>query len=433
MPLSRALILHFLIGLMTLLITSPTWAGDKYMFVFGGAGDPPDEKNDFTKDFIASGQFAGKNGWIPQVLFNGAHPEDLESLTDATKLSASPFSQENYLLSLKWLSNQAKPKDKVLIVINSHGQIQTTGESSHKVACNDGDCSLDQLKSVVKNLESRNVQVAIADFSCYSGATLSLASSKTCVITGASQDDTGFSGFSGHFLNSMKPGKSLEDVFLQARMQSDSYGRPEISSIAGLTTKNKIEKIDRESKVSVKLDRTAVVTNAPLCAQTAALREQLKTIQELKDIQSQSEAYDYVDASEKYQKVYQQAQALAVKIKSLEERPVIDSTGLMWTWGGLYRADDQMLQQKYPTLLAIKKDLAGQNSDYQKLAGLHRQFSRLTQQSWVESKNGDFLPEGPLFQPAIQAQQAEKKVFDKIYRAEKNKSKAENPCADFIL
>lgn len=71
------------------------------------------------------------------------------------------------------------------------------------------------------------------DFSCHSGNTLALANDKTCVISAAGNDHFSYTGFASDFLKRMKPGASLEQIFLETRFNSPDTSYPMISTPAG--------------------------------------------------------------------------------------------------------------------------------------------------------------------------------------------------------
>ena len=433
MSLSRTLIFHFLIGLMALLTANPTWAGNKYMYSFGGAGDLAE--NTFTADFKLLSVSAKGYGWKNQILFNGSHQQDLDEVQKAAGDPTKGFSDKNLTDSLQQIAkdataNKIKTGDQVLIVIDTHGTPDSSGKS-HKVACNDSICDLGKLDQTVRTLEAKGVKVAIVDLSCYSGHSQNLASAKTCVISGTTADDVGWSTFATHFISSIHPGQSLEDVFLTARKQPTSFGLPQISTAAGAMTTATIRNLGSESVVRVDAKEMAESPEKNICQMNAT--QIMKTAWQLDGLENKLNALAYTQATANYKKIYSQAQALAEQIKQAGgARQVKDANGLSFTWSYLANHDETWLKENmyggYQLRLALKSD-----PSFQKLMKLQTAFDKLTTSQEVGMGTDPFAPHSPLADTAIQTQQAEKVLYDKIYRNSRAHEQKGNPCADFIF
>jgi hypothetical protein len=293
-------------------------AGNKYMYSFGGAGDPPNEVNTFTSEFDLLAVTAKGYGWKNHILFNGQHPKDIEEVKSQAGDNVKKFSQQNFAQSLKQIqqdltSGKIKAGDQIMIVIDTHGAPTSSGKS-HLIACNDGLCDLKKLDQILRSLESKGVKTAVVDLSCYSGHSLNLASDKTCVISGSSTDDVAWNTFSVGFTSALQPGHSLEEAFLQTRGQV-AKGLPQISSPAGVATSATMRALSKESILYLDVsDFLKKQSREQIC--TLNLSQLKKTMQQFGDLQGALTLSAYTQAVSNYQKLYQQANTLAQQINT---------------------------------------------------------------------------------------------------------------------
>src|SRR5690606_31490044 len=102
-------------------------------------------------------------------------------------------------------------------------QISAGGRATNLLSLAGGSrVNLDRLENLARMAQEKNIKLAILDFSCHSGASLSLANSSTCVIAATGPHSFAYGGassatFSNAFVNRMAPGKNLEEIYLEAR------------------------------------------------------------------------------------------------------------------------------------------------------------------------------------------------------------------------
>lgn len=129
--------------------------------------------------------------------------------------------------------------------MDTHGGEKADGVDTHSIAMGgtpikdfsriDGGKgkSMDVLAKLAEVAKTKNIKLAIMDFSCHSGNSLTLANSNTCVITSSGPNHFGYTGFASYMIEAMKPGRSLEDAFLEARKRETMPSFPMISTDAG--------------------------------------------------------------------------------------------------------------------------------------------------------------------------------------------------------
>lgn len=147
--------------------------------------------------------------------------------------------------------------DQLMISILSHGA-KGGLKQQHEIVLSDGTLNMVEISSQIQKLLIRNVKIGLQDFSCFSDASLTLKNTlqnttNLCVVTGDSSGATSELPFVNAFLTQIEPGKSLEDVFLSARMaeinRSDGWfmsDTPGISTYADSKAKgilNELRKI----------------------------------------------------------------------------------------------------------------------------------------------------------------------------------------------
>lgn len=237
---------------------------EKQIYLIGGGGEPEGASTKFDYQVEGLSRFVNKkNDWKVKYNFNGGH-------SSTEKLLEKKFKSENNLgnfnrintdrtldLIKEDLLNKKKVKgDQIMIMIGSHGDRTKNGETTHSVLNvpvydknglileSSYRYSMDKLIDISKLAEENGVKLAIVDFSCFSGNTIKLANKNTCVVTASGPDDYAYLEdniaalndpvtFSGNFLNKMKSGENLEDIYLKARKNALAQDFPMISSNAG--------------------------------------------------------------------------------------------------------------------------------------------------------------------------------------------------------
>lgn len=250
--------MRFLSIVVTVLISSNAFGVPNNIILFGGGGEPIDEKNtQFDASMVALSKFYQKNNDYHTIVnFNGGHSDTelkIKSKFNGAEIRNN-FSSQNYEKiiedTLKQLENNEIPSGgKILVFIDSHGTEKkgqthsiSTAHSALKSMNGGGSStvSLDKLKILADLVVVKNVNLAIVDGSCHSGNTLSLANSKTCVIAASGPLHYSYSTFTSNFAKKMRKGKNLEDIFLETSKKINGLGFPMISSPAGIIVQDEI-------------------------------------------------------------------------------------------------------------------------------------------------------------------------------------------------
>lgn len=244
--------------LAVLAFSSTQLLAANHMVIMGGSGDAAGPKTIFDYSMGALGTLVKDSNWKYQVSFNGGHSETEAMLGSQFNKGVAPtseFTKENYdkLLETykrKINSGEIKSGDQLVIVIEGHGAQKNQYQKTHHIAVNGGDSkgitnydkldgakavNLDTLEELVKLTTKKGIKLGLIDMSCHSGNSQALKQSapNACIVTSTGSDHyamTGQNSFSGKFWSKAKPGMNLEEVFLQARVDSTEAGFPMIST-----------------------------------------------------------------------------------------------------------------------------------------------------------------------------------------------------------
>ncbi|MDO9183479.1 MAG: hypothetical protein Q7U04_13780 [Bacteriovorax sp.] len=253
------------------------YAAERTLVLMGGGGAPKSEKStQFDNMLNTFGKYLETNKWKTSISFNGGHSttETILQMTLPNPDTTTSFTENNFNALIAKYENQIKngalkpgdenykesinktklkSGDQLMIIIDSHGAIQVKNQSTHSIAVgNSYDQSdltnlkdtktvpLDKLENLTKLAKANGIKLAILDFSCHSGASLSLANENTCVIASSGPKHFSYSDFSPKFIRNMASGKSLEDVFLKTRKGATDISFPMISSDEGKFINNEI-------------------------------------------------------------------------------------------------------------------------------------------------------------------------------------------------
>ncbi len=218
--------------------------------VLGGGGDPVGDKTIFDSSLQELFNKRSELNLKTKVVFNGNHRETENIITRATGAPVKPFTEENYNNIVKEYirkieSGEIKSGEKLLVYMDTHGGEKADGVNTHSIAMGgtpikdfsriDGGKgkSMDVLAKLAEVAKAKDIKLAIMDFSCHSGNSLALANSNTCVISSSGPNHFGYTGFASYMIAAMKPGKSIEDAFLEARKRETMPSFPMISTEAG--------------------------------------------------------------------------------------------------------------------------------------------------------------------------------------------------------
>ncbi|MFL5785717.1 MAG: hypothetical protein ACJ76H_13960 [Bacteriovoracaceae bacterium] len=250
-----------MITILLLLTSFTVFSQTLHLAVLGGSGEPQNKDTTiFDSGLEKMGEFNRSHPGIKsQVMFNGGHAKT-EEIARVGFGSSTPFSAKGYYQIIqdyktKLANGEIKSGDKILLDIYSHGATRDLAEKSHKIAAGAGTMtnadsvsgvttvSLDELKSLSDLAKSKGVKLAIVDLSCHSGNSLALAGDNTCVISATGPNHysgAGTMSFGTIFSGSLASGKSLEEVYLNARAQFNDPSFPMISSPAGKEVQEKL-------------------------------------------------------------------------------------------------------------------------------------------------------------------------------------------------
>ncbi len=232
---------------------------ENHMLIMGGGGEPSGDITIFDSTIVKLGQNLQSSKWNYQVSFNGGHKTTEEILSNQFPKSSTPitnFSSDNYekLISnyIEKINNdEIKSGDQLMIIVNSHGASAIEGELTHRIATSGAASknfdtlagasivNLDDLQKIIKLTEQKGIKLGIIDLSCHSGTSLALKkaiepdSPNTCIITSTGPEHYSFAGqsaFGENFVEELKPGENLQDIFLKARARSPFAEYPMIST-----------------------------------------------------------------------------------------------------------------------------------------------------------------------------------------------------------
>ena len=243
------------LSLIVLLTATSMAHAENHLLVIGGGGEPARDTTIFDNGMENLGKSLEKANWRYEVSFNGGHADTEKILKKHYPNPSAPttnFTQEKYAQLIegykkKILSGEIKSGDQLMIIVNTHGASKSAGQLTHRVSASGGAAtdlnelagsklvSLDDLQEIVKLTNDRGIKLGIVDLSCHSGNTLALKKNapNTCIVTASGPVHYGFAGsvaFPDKFLAALKPGKNLEEVFLEARLNSSDSGYPMIST-----------------------------------------------------------------------------------------------------------------------------------------------------------------------------------------------------------
>lgn len=467
------------------------YSAEKALYFLGGGGEPKGPTTIFDGHMRTISQFVNQNTgrWTSSHSFNGGHEKTEKELQANFKSSRSlgNFTEPNVLnaireMELKIESGKLKSGDQLLLVLDTHGATKEKNEKTHSISFSFGEArdlktlsgastiSMDRLAKLSFLASEKGVKLAIVDLSCFSGNSLALANKNTCVISASGANHFSYveskgpyKTFGGRFLEAMKPGSNLEDIFLKARVDSTYADFPSISTENGLMVNDHIYKIISPYLL---FNRAKKITDFSSCYDVANVDtvfcktnnqyfEVLKKLDEIKNIgfsipkklldttQLKKALSDYRIYQLNYEKALKANLKVGLEIKAIIRRDYPDKARLFDSEDGvsivtanrkeallMYR--DLVLETKDKEVkkvyLAVYNDLLLRNRIARearlKLSTESQRNIINFQQNFQNLNTTEKLAE----KVAIEA----KKVYDKLYRANIN-IKKNNPCKDFVL
>jgi|GEM_PF-6342108 len=229
----------------------------KVALILGGGGEPDGPTTNFDRSLLAFGNKLKVAGYESFVTFDRTHVES-NKIVDSIDQHATEFTIKGAREKIDQVASRLQTMgkgDQLVVFIDTHGLPKLSGgigpptkepaqSPLHLVVAQDQYEFFDlaELKKLQDAAKAKGIQLAIIDSSCYSGQSLEFHTndSNTCVITAASEDSVGYSDFAQTLALSLKPGDSLEQSFLGARMLSYE-GYPSISTGKGIQAKKDLE------------------------------------------------------------------------------------------------------------------------------------------------------------------------------------------------
>ena len=348
-------------------------------FIYMGAGGEDSGKEDTIFDDGAKEMVKAfsqmRSSYKATIAFNGGHSktEGIINKGFAGNDIRNGFSSTNYngiIQDLIAKINQKPPAigpgDKVMLMIDTHGAENNLHQTTHNICLATGkgienfntgssdeqdNVNLDSLRELTNLAQKKKIKLAIIDGSCHSGNTLGIANDNTCVIS-ASAPNQYATGFTDSFAREIKPGLSLEDIYLNARKVSDGVPFPMISSPIGKKVQKDLAGIlpfllyhdesEGLNKIDKYLENTA--SNEMICKREQEFTELfdlIKIIEHLKGKSSVEAKNIHFDQLRKKIKAYKNIQDRYLnKIKSLkissdeldEETPILSANGDVYNY-----------------------------------------------------------------------------------------------------
>lgn len=226
----------------------------RWLIMLGGGGEPKNKPGTpFDPALGTLDSYLRGNEWRSVISFNGSNPqtEYIVSKGFPDAINKSSFTPNNYRAIIRnfeaqMKSGELKAGDQMLIMLASLGAMKTRGELTHPIAIGEAaedinrndlagvvTASMDAFKDLAALAKEKKVKLAIVDFSSHSGNTLALANERACVISASGPRHFSSSAFAENMIQGMKAGKTLEDVFLEARKNTRDAAFPMISSPEG--------------------------------------------------------------------------------------------------------------------------------------------------------------------------------------------------------
>ncbi|MBY0518237.1 MAG: hypothetical protein K2P81_15110 [Bacteriovoracaceae bacterium] len=471
--------------LLLLLFSFSSHAQNNYMMMIGGGGEPKDiETTIFDNDLKETTRFIKQTpSWNTEISFNGGHSKTEEILKTLPQPS-TPFTMASFNALVKSYEDkikfgQIKAGDQLMIHINTHGAQGGQPYKTHLVSTAEGalenydtlgghTVSLDNLQNLAKLAEQKGIKLAVIDLSCHSGSIIPLANSKTCVITGTGPNHYGYGGggttFSGVFNSKLKKGKSLEDVFLDARSDYKDTSFPMISSPQGISVQNKLYdpltpylyNFDPKHDKLTPYLLTEVADAANLCRPFSQLESIEKLIAPLMDVAeiSQSEIENFREQVQSYYEYLEKIRSdmrevgfdrAKERIEFCGEVKANPSQGIPKARECMWYSVENLMSLNFDNIIATFTKNANENTGKERAEYLARvkflekaiiKRDELKAQYPKMSQMQDFWKSYPdhqrtTYEMAYKISRAQQKVYEAMYKT--STAQGPNPCKDFVL
>jgi len=450
-------------ALITVLLSASSAHAEagKYLYAIGGSGDPPGDTTIFDDEFVDLAKAAKARGWKSTVLFDGGHKEGQQKVGAAFGIKAlATFNKDSYSSMLNGIqadvdSGKLKKGDQVFLWINTHGLEKFGSQRSHDISCHKneiGTCDLDLIDEVILKMESKGIRVAVMDLSCYSGSTLNLGSTKTCVLTSTSDQ---YPAYTNPFeqLTLSRPGASLEEIFLRGADAKGGY--PQISTRAGkqlnylfapllLKPDSSLDKIRSESVCADCSNRSIYNRHREIFQFT---QEAVGT-RWVRSVLFQ----EFSSALKKYEREYKKALQMRRKLNEYDSRTEDGPLGKTY-WFLIARRDisntslklggydcekpgvDQMQICARASELERLAKLLQNNPEFRAYLKLQEEFDRQTKISeklWDKPVKG-YWTSGTLERAARKVRKEYRALYLELYRQLSKTSSEPEPCREYIF
>lgn len=480
--------------LLIILSVSVGYAGEKELYLFGGGGGPDGDDTIYDEEIGLLSNFVNskKRNWKSSYTFNGGHQKTEKILQNKFKNSTSfgSFSKKNLLLTLDNIEEKIKKLkkgDQLLLVMNTHGLNNSSNEKSHSIVTSPvpGEsykttegariASMDEFERIIALADEKGIKLAVVDLSCYSGNTLKLKKKNICIISTTGENQLGYAdvlgtppkkllSFEGRFLNGMKQGENLENLFLKSRKESHFQDFPMISTETGTLVNDLMFKLlepylvyNDENKYDFSKSYDSKNIPEALCKtqnEYSEINKRLKEITELYSIpisfMGTAKLEQALKAYRAYQlefeKAYTDSQMAGNEVKEIIRRDYPDQANLFDDEEGnaimslvanreksmrilkdiidndktslftsVYQKSYDSLSQKNKICLAISSKISASSLNSM------NNFAK----TFVHSNKTQLLVEN--------VASAAKLFYDKLYLLQSAKSMENNPCKDFVL
>ena len=470
------------------------YSGEQQLYLFGGGGGPDGDKTIFDDELNLISQFANskESSWKTSYTFDGGHSQTEKILQTKFKKATSfgQFTKTNFLNSLQDIEEKLKnlkKGDQLLLIMNTHGLSNTASESTHSIITspkasdniNSTDsaryASMDEFEKIAALADEKGVKLALIDLSCYSGNTLKLKKKNICIISTTGENQLGYSDslgtpknklmtFEGRFLNGMKKGENLENLFLNSRKDSQYQDFPMISTDTGILMNDLLAKIlepylifniQGKYDFSEKYDSK----NIPeaLCKTQNEFSEIKKSLAEITNLYSisttliESTALEnslnaYRDYQLAFEKSFSESQIAGNEVKEIIRRDYPDQASLFDDEEG--NAILTLIPEREKAMQVLKNVIASDKNSsftdlyqksYDKLAQKNKISQTISSKISAASKDimdkfaKSYVHSDKTQELANNVASAAKLFYDKIYRSQEIIKGGNNPCKDFIL
>ncbi len=447
----------------------------KFLTFIGGGGEPAGDRTIFDHSLGKISGLVATPDWNSDIIFNGGH-----SSTQAQMASAFPgkpsadFTPETYSAMIqnylrKIESGEIKPGDQIMLVVNTHGA-SSSQATTHTVATSigsdetgkgAGSVSLDELKKIRDAAEAKGIKLAITDLSCFSGLTQSLATEKTCVISATGSKNYSAGGdsdniFMNKYLENLKPGRNLEDIYLQTRASTADAGFPEISTSAGKDISSELypilyryQLVENQNGGRVFRQLSQDIKNTyykDLCENEA---EDIRKLEVLSDQMSDILKPDMsavkqavIDYQKYRQDIYKRLDDLhANQLRGTFK--ICEKSIVTWSADGCTTFDNlNIVTNSWDWLISSSNSAVYSIAERAKRVAYYQKIK--DEQTRLKSLNVDMVAVEQVFSSIVDdmpnvyrladhVSATARALYDKMYRAKIQTSTTPNPCRDFVL